>query len=317
VYIAKNPDFGATFTYYIKEAPRTLTEERREKEKELIEEKQPIPIPTLKELRDEVNEVKPHLIFTIKDTEGNIVRKLTKEISKGISRISWNLRYSGTSPVNLKNKKFDPLSMGGDGMYVLPGKYSVSISQYVRGEITELAGPVEFIAKSLNNVTLPAEDREELVAFPNKLAELGRVVRGAEKFAYELMERIRYDKQAAQRTMGIPVELMTDIEDIEEQLENIIWQFKGQSPRASREENLPAPPSINERLNSITWVHWRSTAGVTQTQLDVYDILEEEFPPILEEMKTINNTSLPEIEKQLDNFGAPWTPGRIPEWHDE
>ncbi len=43
VYIAKNPEFGATFTYYIKEAPKTLQEERREREKELIKNKERIP----------------------------------------------------------------------------------------------------------------------------------------------------------------------------------------------------------------------------------------------------------------------------------
>ena len=317
VYIAKNPDFGATFTYYIKEAPKTLTEERREKEKELIKEKKPIPIPSLEELRAEKNEVKPHLIFTITDENGNKIRKLTTAISKGISRLTWNLRYSGTSPVNLKDEKFDPLSMGGDGMYVLPGKYNVSLSQYVRGEVTELAGPVEFIAKPLKNTTLPADDRKDLVEFQQKLAELSRVVNGAEEFAYELMEITRYDKQAALRSVGSGTELFAEIENIEAQIENIIWKFNGQTPKASQEENIPALPSINERLNSIIWVHWRSTGPVTQTQRDVYNILKEEFPPVLVEMKTIYNTSLPEIEKQLDELSAPWTPGRIPVWKEE
>jgi len=317
VYIAENPPFGATFTYYIKEPPKTLKQERREKEKELIKEKEPIPIPTMDELRAEVNEVKPHLIFTITDEDGNIIRKLTKEISKGINRITWNLRYPGTYPVSIKDKKYDPLSMGRDGMYVLPGNYFISMSQYVRGEVTELFGPVEFTAKTLDNATLPAEDREELVAFQKKLAELARAVRGAEKFAYDLMERVKYDKQAAQRTPGTPAGLMIKIEKAEAQMDDIIWKFKGQTPKASREENLPAPPSINERLNSIIWTHWRSTSAVTQTQKDVYDILKEEFPPVLEELKTIFETGLPEIEKELEELGAPWTPGRIPEWKEE
>jgi photosystem II stability/assembly factor-like uncharacterized protein len=315
VYIAKNPEFGATFTYYVKESPKTLSGERREKEKELIKNKERIPIPTMDELRAEENEVKPHLIFTIRDENGNEIRKLTSDIKKGINRINWNLRYPGTRPVSIKDKKYDPLSMGGDGMYVLPGKYSVSVSQFVRGEITELAGPVEFVAKSLDNATLPAEDRDELVAFQQKLAELSRTVMGAEKFANDLMERVRYNKQAAQRTVGTPVELMQQIEDAETRMEEILWKFEGQKPKASREENRPAPPSINQRLYSIIRVHWRSTAAVTQTQKDVFEILKEEVPPVLEELKTMHNATIPEIEKELDRMGAPWTPGRIPEWN--
>jgi photosystem II stability/assembly factor-like uncharacterized protein len=37
-FTADNPDFGATFTYYLKEVPRTLKAERQEEEKELFKE---------------------------------------------------------------------------------------------------------------------------------------------------------------------------------------------------------------------------------------------------------------------------------------
>lgn len=315
IYIAENPKFGATFTYYIKEAPKTLKAERREKEKELFKNKERIPIPTMDELRAEENEVKPHLIFTIRDENGNDIRKLTSEVNKGINRITWNLRYPSTRPVSIEDNKYDPLKMGGDGMYVLPGKYTVSVSQYVRGELTELAGPVEFIAKPLDNVTLPAEDREELVAFQQKVAELYRVVSGAENLAEYQLELVRHAKQAAQRTMGPTAELMSEIENVEAQLDEILWKFNGQEPKASPEENWPAVPSINDRLRSIIWVHWRSTSAVTQSQIDIFEILKEEVPPIIEEMRTIQNVSIPEIEKELDRMGAPFTPGRVPEWH--
>ncbi len=316
-YLAKNPEFGAVFTYYIKEAPKTIKQERREKEKELIKEKAPIPIPEMDSIRTEDNEVIPYLVFTITDEDGEIIRKLTKSISEGINRVNWNLRFPGTSPVKIKDGKYDPLSMGGNGMYVLPGKYFVSLSQVVRGEITELSGPMGFIVKSLDNTTLPAEDRERLVAFQNQLLELSRVVTGAEYYAEELLERVRNDKQSAQRTPAIPFELMVKIEAVESQLDDILWKFNGQKPKASWEENLPAIPSINERLGSIVWVHYSSTSGITKSQKDIYEILKEEFPPILKEIKTISEVSIPEIEKELERYAAPWTPGRLPEWHQE
>ncbi|RLD53473.1 MAG: glycosyl hydrolase, partial [Bacteroidetes bacterium] len=316
-YVAKNPEFGAVFSYYIKESPKTLKQERREKEKELIKEKESIPIPEMDSIRAEDNEIKPYLVFTITDEDGRIIRKLTKSISKGINKVNWNLRFPGTSPVKIKDGKYDPLSMGGSGMYVLPGKYFVSLSQVVRGEISELSDPVGFVVKSLDNTTLPAEDREGLVAFQNQLLELSRVVSGAENYAEELLERVRNDKQSAQRTPETPTELMVKIEDIEKTLDEILWMFNGQRPKASQEENLPAIPSINERLGSIVWIHYRSTSGITQSQKDIYEILKEEFPPILKEIKNISEVGIPEIEKELERYGAPWTPGRLPEWHQE
>ena len=186
-------------------------------------------------LRAEENEIEPYLVFTIKDERGEIVRKLTKSVSEGISRLTWNFRYPSASPVRVE-EKFDPMSMGGDGMFVLPGKYTISMAQVFRGEMKELAGPVEFIAKPLNNTTLPAEDRAELVAFQQKLSELGRVVREREDFANDLMERIRSDKQAAQRTPEAGMELMKKIEKVETQMDNILWKFNGQQAKPARKK---------------------------------------------------------------------------------
>lgn len=314
VYIADNPDFGATFTHYIKEAPKTLKSERKKKEKELAKDKKPIPIPTLEEQRAEENEVQPHLIFTITDESGNLVRKLTKSVSTGINRTNWDLRYPNTRPVNLRDGKYSPTSMGGSGMFVLPGTYYVAVSQYHRGEITELIPPKEFVVKTLDNTTVPAENREELVAFQKEVAELYRVISGTEEFADELMERVRHAKQAAQRTVGASPELMAKISALETQLDEVLWKFNGQRPKASREENWPAPPSINERLGGIVWIHYRSTSGITKAQRDQYEILKEMFPPVLEELKGIYSNSLPEIENELEAIGAPYTPGRVPVW---
>jgi hypothetical protein len=131
------------------------------------------------------------------------------------------------------------------------------------------------------------------------------------------MERVRSDKQAAQRTPEAGMELMKKIESVEKQMDNILWKFNGQQAKASSEENWPAIPSINDRMYSIIYTHYSSTSGITQTQRDGYDILKEEFPPILNELKGIYENELPAIEKELESIGAPWTPGRLPEWNIE
>ena len=97
---AKNPEFGAVFTYYLKEVPNTLKKERQEKEKELFKEKKPIPQPSREELRAEETEEDPYLVFAIRDESGEPVRKLYKKASKGINRMNWDLRYSSSNPVS-------------------------------------------------------------------------------------------------------------------------------------------------------------------------------------------------------------------------
>jgi hypothetical protein len=50
--------------------------------------------------------------------------------------------------------------------------------------------------------------------------------------------------------------------------------------------------------------------------MQMYDIIAEEFPPLLDELKQISEVELKALESELDAMGAPWTPGRIPEWKE-
>jgi photosystem II stability/assembly factor-like uncharacterized protein len=315
-YLGDNPEFGATFTYYQKESPKTLKAMRKEEEKELIKEKKPIPIPSIDELRAEENEIPPYLTFTITDEYGDVVRKIYQKPSKGMKRVNWDLRYIGANPMRPVNDEFDPFASQGRGWMVMPGKYYVSVSQTVRGEDTLLVEPVEFNVEVLNNTTLPAPDRAELVAFQKEITNLTRTVTGVESLADELQKKIRTIRQAIHKTPDASPELEKRAANLDAELDEIMWAFNGQEPKASREENWPAPPSISERLWSIVTPHWSSTSAVTQTQRDQMAIVKEMFPPILEQLKRMKEQDIPEIEAELERIGAPWTPGRLPVWSE-
>ncbi|UCG27280.1 MAG: hypothetical protein JSV24_09925, partial [Bacteroidales bacterium] len=176
---AENPPYGATITYYLKEGIKSLKQLRQEKEKELIRQGRPVPYPSWDELRAEDNEEPSYLIFTIEDSNGNVVNNLTRKAGKGINRMIWDLEYQIPGPVN--TEEFNPAGRDGRGSFhVLPGTYRVSIAKSVRGEINELAGPVEFNVVPLNNTSLPVSDdrRKEIVEFQKKAAELSSKVQG-------------------------------------------------------------------------------------------------------------------------------------------
>ncbi len=312
---APNPPFGATFTYYLKDVPKTLKEIRREKEKKLFKEGKPIPQPSYDQIRKEKAEIPPYLLFTIKDADGNVVRKLTKSASKGINRITWDLKYENTSPVRLQKDKFNPTAKGSSAYLVMPGEYSVEMSLVTRDGKKDLAGPVKFKAKVLRNTTLPAKDRKELVAFEKKAGELARAMRGTENFTNELVKRVEYIKQALLRTPAASFELLEKATKISKELDDILYKFNGQPSRASVEEVPPEPVPLNWRLSVLAYTHWRSTSPITQTERTAYDVLAKEFPPVLEKVKKIYSEEIKPLEAKMENLGAPWTPGRIPEWH--
>lgn len=312
-FIAPNKPFGATFTFYLKEVPKTKKELRKEKEEELFKKGEKIPIPTDAELLAEKEEINPYLVFTVTDAGNNIVRQIYEAPKKGINRVTWNLRYQGSSPVSLKDNRFDPLAKGGDGGLALPGKYSVSLGMVSDGQFKELAGPVEFTASVLENTALPVKDREELVAFQKNIADLNRAMQGAQRSIDELLERTESIKQAGHNTPGISSGFLIKAQQVSSKLESYQLLFTGKTDKPSDEENLPGPVPLNQRIGSIIWGQWRSTS-VTKSMKDNYAILLEEFPPVLEMIRGVAEKDIRELEDELVRAGAPWTPGRVPVW---
>ena len=310
---APNPDFGAVFTYYLKEPPKTLKATRKEKEKELFKKGEFIPQPGAETLRMEADEKAPYLIFKISDDEGNIVRKINSLASAGINRVVWDLRYESPSPIKLKDNKFEPTEKSSSGLLAMPGKYSVSMSLVVRGEEKQLFGPIEFNAVVLNNAILPAANRQEMVMFQKKASQLARTVMGAQKSAEELFQRADYIRQAVNNFSAAPFSLLDKANEVVKVLSDILFKFSGSEPPASREEIPPADVPLVYRLETMVYTQYMSTSNVTDNQKVAYDVLYEEIQPVIEKLKQINDYDLKSIQDELERLNIPWTPGRIPE----
>jgi hypothetical protein len=312
-----NPPFGATFTYYLKDAPKTKFEMRKEKEKELFKKSEKIPQPPYSEIRKENEEIKPHLIFTVLDEYNNPVRRLIAPARNGINRITWDLRYADINPITIKDNKFNPVAKSRSGIRVMPGKYKVSFSLYYNGNITPLSDTVEFTAKKLNNTTLPAADFAAVVNFEKQAGNLVRSIRAAQKYTQDLRKRIEYIKQAIYQTPAINISYFKNAEKVSNELDDILFAFNGQKPKASEEEIPPSKVPINSRVSAMMWTHWQSTSGITQNERTAYKVLIEEFPPLLTRIKSIYSNEILPLEKVLEKANAPWTPGRMPEFNKD
>ncbi len=317
---APNPEYGATFTYYIKDVPKTLKAERKQKEKALFKDGKPIPQPSLDTLHEEELEKDPYLIFKIMDETGLVIRKITKSAGSGINRINWDLRYESTSPIVVD--KFEPVSSGGSGrrrssgsgILAMPGKYKISLSMVIRNQEKELLAPTEFNVVPLNNTTLPAKDRSELVAFQKKASELARTAYGAQRVAEDLVKKIESIKQALNNSASAPFSLLTNANAVSDDLDKILISIRGMEGRgASAEENPPAPVTLNSRLSTMLFTSYGSTTNLTKNQIVAYETLYAEIQPIIEKLKKIIDVDLKSIESEMDKLNVPWTPGRVPE----
>ncbi|MFC2085140.1 glycosyl hydrolase, partial [Bacteroidota bacterium] len=308
-YRAPNPPFGATFTYYLKDSFKSRKQLRKEKEKELVKEEKPIPFPAWEELRAEDNEPKSFLLFTISDEEKNIVRRLKKKPSKGINRITWDLRYSSYSPISSASDTGD-YNTGEGSTIALPGKYYVTLSKGVDGILTKLTGPVEFNAIVLNNSTLPVKDRKELVEFQKELSDLSKVVNGSIQTVRELVRQLQIIRKAVFQTPSVSTDILEKILTLEGNVKEITHELTGDPTISAR--NTVQKPSISRRINTAVYGLWRTTSSPTETQKENYRLVRKEIEPIIKKLETLINTDLKDLEEELDKAGAPWTPGRVP-----
>lgn len=323
-YKAPNPDFGATITYYLKEAPKTKKEIRKEKEKELFKEGKPIPQPTWRELELEEKEEKAHLIFTIYDSENNVVRQITQSPSKGINRLNWDMRYQMATTTNVSGS-FSPVESSGrggrrgggsGGILVMPGKYKVDMQLWHNGELKKLTEPVEFTCRKLDNTSLPAANYKENVQFARQVSKLAIAMQGSSRLLGELTAKVENMKQAIYATPGASQDLMNKTRALSVELEALNFKMNGVAAKASAEETPPSQVALNDRLGDITYAHMGSTSGITGTEKMNYEVLKEEFPPVLDTLKRIVEIDIPALEAELNKIGAPWTPGRLPVWKE-
>lgn len=305
-YTADNPPVGAVITYHFKESLKTLKKIRTEKEKELAKADEPIPYPSFEEMRAEDNEEKPYLLFTITDEAGDVVRRIKTSSATGMKRIVWDFRYPSTSPINPKRD--------GRGYVALPGTYYVSMSKVVNGAASELVGKQAFNIKPLNNVTLPAADRAEVVAFMGKAAELQRSVSAAGAMTRDINKRMDYLKAAVRNTPEVPLDMLGKIKEIEEDLREVSMALSG-DPSVSRRQ-FETLPSIGGRVGRILWGLSESSSAIPSEMKEQYEIAGELFEPVMEQLAGIVS-AVQKIEKELEAMGAPYTPGRMPSWNRE
>ncbi len=312
-FTAPNPAFGAVFTYHLHDGLKTRKEVRAEAEKKALKDNEAFKYAPIDELRSEDEEHEPRILLSVRDGSGSIVQRVSGKRSKGIHRIAWNLRYSPSSPVDLKPQEPGPWDTPRQGPLVLPGRYSVTLEKEVDGIVSVLAGPQSFEVVDLGGATLENGNPQEALDFQLKTAELQRAVLGAIHFAGEVENRIKHLRQAVFETPNAdPAELKV-LAEIEADLNTTLVALKGDRSKAKR--NIPTDPSIQNRISRIVDSQWFTTQAPTATNRDGYRWAGQTFGTQLEALHTLVER-LETLESRLEAAGAPWTPGRFPQWKE-
>jgi len=308
-YTSPNPPFGAVFTYYLKEEMKTLKAVRQEKEKKQVEKKEKIAFPGWDALETERRQDKPMIWLTVKDIQGNVVRRIEGKNSKGFNRVAWDLRWPATDAI------LNEADTGRryTGAMVAPAEYTVTLSKEVNGITTDLSEPMKFTVERMFKGALKGSEPEVTAAFWKETERLNKSVTAAAKVLSSTIKKIELMEKALERTPAAPGNLDKQLYDLKHGLFVIDEKMNGN--RSKDEVGEKNNPTISSRLNMVTEGTFGSTYGPTETLKRSLQIAGTEFAELKSELDNILNVKIPAFEKALIEAGAPWVVGQpIPEY---
>ena len=132
-YYAKNPDYGAIFTFYLSDEISTKKQKRKKREKDLEKSDSDIPFPGWDELDAELNQDSPRIVIEIYDTNNEFVDRFSRPYKKGFNRVSWDLTKNLNSNINSgSSRSYSP------SVRVNPGKYSFNVYTSFNGQVNKI-----------------------------------------------------------------------------------------------------------------------------------------------------------------------------------
>ena len=228
------------------------------------------------------------------------MRRINGSTSKGLHRTHWDFRHSGFAGL-------------GRGPVAVPGTYTVDISQFVGGEITELVAATEFEIEPIQFDERSDIDQQEIIEFMREANKLALAVDAATSVAAEAQKQIDEIKTVIRNSTLLEPTVINEIRAIETRLKDVLEKFNGDPTRPKRNE--AAYPGLTSRLRVMMFGAMGSSEGPTETHRRQYEIAGEEFTEAVDELRQIVEVDLPAFNDTLDEAGEPWTPGRkIPDW---
>jgi photosystem II stability/assembly factor-like uncharacterized protein len=304
-FVSENPEFGALFTYYLKDLPKTAKAQREESEKALKVQKVDIPFPGWEALADEAKEAETSVMLLVRDANNEPIRWIEGASQKGVHRVNWDLRLPPPNPINLTVPAFQPpWASSPQGPLVAPGNYSVELFVMSSGNLVSQGGRQEFAVKAVH---MPEASYDEVAAFQKRTSDLSRSISSAGRQLGEAAEKLRFIKVALTNTPAATPELFNTLAVLNSALFDLRSDLEGDGVRQGKD--VSTSPSIRSRVGGVIYGHWDTTELPTETQKRSIELAQIDFDIYLQGAIIFFN-DLTDYESTIEKAGAPYTPGR-------
>lgn len=303
----ENPPFGAVFTYYLNDVPKTSKEARKTSEKSLRQKNMSVPFPGWDNLEKQANESEAQVLLLVSNENNEPVRWIKGSSKEGLHRVNWDLRLPPPDPIDLTQPDFQPPWAGeAEGPLAAPGMYSVELFIFHEGVLQSQGKSQSFGVKPVHTPGTDV-DYKVVAAFQKKTGELSRQLAGTNRKLREANERIKYMKAALLETPKASQNLFARLNQLAIKSKDLQKRLNGDKVRQEMNESTTA--SIASRLGRVVYGHWETTQNPTSTQKRNLEIAETDFNTFLSDLR-LYFKSLEVYEADLEVAGAPYTPGR-------
>ena len=309
-YSAPNPEYGAVFTYYLSEGLETKAALRKKAEKEALKADEAISFPSWDELEAERRQEQPKIWLTIKDQEGNVVRRMNGPSGKGMHRVAWDFRRNGKNGIRLGQESGNRWT--GGGFMALPGDYTLTISKEVDGQITQLTEPRAFKVERLHQGALPPQEEAKIDAFRVELEAFMQEMSAVNYMMDQSMDKVAAMQTALTRLDEDKPEMVAKLYDLKQQLYKVDEAMNGNRSKGVIGERTK--PTISSRM-FVAYRGMSTTYGPTDNHKNSFAIAQKELKAVKTQLESIAN-EMKSFENSLQAAGAPWIEGQaMPKKH--
>jgi photosystem II stability/assembly factor-like uncharacterized protein/phage shock protein A len=315
LWMAENPPQGATITYWIRDAARSLRQQRQDAARAAEQKKAAPSYPTQAEITAEEDEEAPVTLLTVSDSGGRVVRRMTVPGGRGIHRFSWNLRGA---PATLPPAGGGPGGGGGgggfgggggQGAFVPPGTYRLALSRRSGGTVTALGEPQTITVTADPGLSITPAMRTTSLEYQDRVNRLQRSYQAAQEQADDVKARTAAIRRAVVDSSA-DLKLLDQAGALDRRA--LLLQRSLRGDETIRGDESGSASTIQSRVNSAV-AGARGLSGMpTGTQQQNYTIASEDLATVIKQLQALE-TELSKFESQLDAAGVPHTPRRRPQ----
>ncbi|AFV86392.1 WD40/YVTN/BNR-like repeat-containing protein [Alteromonas mediterranea] len=297
-FVAKNPEHGATFTYYLKDSLLTAKEKRQEADKKAVEDKKYPKYPSWEAVEAENQEAEPAVYIEVRDSEGDIIKRVDGKTKKGLHRLSWDMKYASTNPLTEKDSK-------NNGLMALPGSYTATLFKRVGTKVTPLSEPVSFELAAIVEGALEGATPQEMEAYGSAVSDAQKRAISATTVLKQLKDTMALLRTAIDRTPSDIAKLEAQFAAIQEEIHAVNRQFYGFK---SRDRMGIKPANIMSRLRYARSA-LGSSYGPTAQHKDQLGYANDSLDSAVARIGTLQSTAVPALQQAVVEAGGPWTSG--------